>query len=136
MEELIHSHAVGIYSDNAAQRKWNELQNHRARLAELRSTLRQEDVREVRKDLRRDIRWELTAKLRMVKKQQLDKLLARYLERGKETLEMQLPNGPLGDRHAGAAAVGAHGREVYRDDDNDTDAQLQRLERLQHLATT
>ena len=134
VEELIYSHAVGIGSDNAALRQWIELQNHRARLAELRSTLRQEDVREVRKDLRRDMRRELTAKLRMVKGQQLDRLLAGYLERGKETLMMQLPDGPSGDTHAWAAAAGAHGREVCRDDDNDTDARLQRLERHQQMA--
>ena len=70
------------------------MQNHRARLDELLSTLRRKAVREVRKDLRRDIRLELTAKLRMVKGQQLDRLLAGYFERGKETLEMQVPDGP------------------------------------------
>ena len=47
---------------------------------------------------------------------------------------MQLPDGPSADRHAWAAAAGEHGREVYRDDDNDVDAQLQRLTRLQLLA--
>ena len=94
----------------------------------------QEAVREVRNDLRRDFRRELTAKLGVVKGQKLDKLLAGHLERGKEPLEMQLPDGPPGDRHAWAAAAGAHGREVYRDDDNDTDAPLQCLERLQQLA--
>ena len=77
------------------------LQNHRARLAELRSTLRQDAVREVRKYLRRDTRREPTAKLRMVKGQQSDRLLAGYLERGEETLEMQLPGGPSGNRPAG-----------------------------------
>ena len=67
---------------------------------------------------------ELTARLRIVKGQQLDRLLAGYLERGKEALEMQLPDGPSGDRHAWAAAARAHDREVYRDDDNDSDPQL------------
>ena len=36
---------------------------------------------------------------------------------------MQLPDGP-----------GEHGREVYRDDNNNVDMQLQRLVPLQHLA--
>ena len=105
VEELIYSHAVGIDSVNAAPRQWSALQNHRARLAELRSTLKQEVVREV-----------------------------GYFERGRETLEMQRPDGPSADRNAWAAAAGAHGREVYRADDNGTDAQLQRLTRLQQLA--
>ena len=47
---------------------------------------------------------------------------------------MQLPDGPSSDRHAWAAAAGEHGREVYRDDDNNVDIQQQRLIRLQHLA--
>ena len=113
MEELIYSHGVGIDSDSAALCQWKELQNHRARLAEHRSTLRQEAVQEVRKDLRCHTRRELTAKLRMVKGQQLDRLLEGFLERGKENLEMQLPYGPSGDRHAWAAAAGAHGRSGY-----------------------
>ena len=44
-------------------------------------------------------------------------------DREKQTLEMQLPDGPSSDRHAWAAAVGEHGREVYRDDDNNVDIQ-------------
>ena len=75
-------------------------------------------MREVRQDLRRDKRRELMAKLRMVKGQQLDRLLAGYFVRGKETLEMQLLDGPSGDRHAWAAVAGAHRREVYLDDDS------------------
>ena len=51
VEEFICTHAVRIDSDSAALRQWSELQNHSARLAELRSTLRQEAVREVRKRL-------------------------------------------------------------------------------------
>ena len=47
---------------------------------------------------------------------------------------MQLPDGPSSDRHAWAAAAGELGREVYRDDNNNVDIQLQRLVRLQHLA--
>ena len=35
---------------------------------------------------------------------------------------------------AWAAAAGEHGREVYRDDNNIVDIQLQCLVRLQHLA--
>ena len=70
----------------------------------------------------------------MKRGRQLDRLLTGHYERGKETLEMQLPDGVSDDRHAWAAAVGVHGREVYRDDDNDTDTQLQRLARLEQLA--
>ena len=70
----------------------------------------------------------------MVKGEQLNSLLAGYFERGKQTLEMQLPDGPSADRHAWAAAAGEHGREVHRDDDNDGDAQRQRLARLELLA--
>ena len=132
IEEIIYSHAVGIDSDNSAMRQWSELQEHRKRLAELRATLRQEAARDIPINLRRDIRRELTAKLRMVK--QLNRLLAGYFDRWEQTLEMHLPDGPSSDRHAWAAAAGEHGREVYRDDDNDADAQRQRLIRLQHLA--
>ena len=117
---IICSHAVGIDSDNSALRHWSGLQDHRKRLAELRAALRQEVAREIRINLRRDIRRELTAKLRMVKGEQLDRLLAGYFERGKQTLEMQLPGGPSADRHAWAAAA--------------VDAQLQRLTCLQLLA--
>ena len=129
--EIIYSHAVGIDSDNSALRG---LQEHRKRLAELRATLRHQAAREIRINLRRDIRRKLTAKLQMVKREQLNRLLAGHFERGKQTLEMQLPDGPSADRHAWAAAAGEHGREVYRDDDN-VDAQRQRLARLQ-LAQT
>ena len=66
--------------------------------------------------------------------EQLNRLLAGYFDRGKQTQEMQLPDGPSSDRHAWAAVAGEHGREVYRDDDNDVDAQRQRLTRLQFLA--
>ena len=57
-------------------------------------------VGEICKELRREIRRERTAKLRMVRGRQLDGLLAGCYERGKETLEMQLPEGPSDDRHA------------------------------------
>ena len=133
LEEIIHSHAVGIDSDNSDLRQWTGLQNHRKRLAELRATLRQEVAREIRIHLRRDMRRELTVKLRMVRGEQLDRLPG-YFEREKQTLEMQLPDGLFGDRHAWAAAAGEHDREVYRDDDNNADIQQQRLIRLQHLA--
>ena len=134
VEEIIYSHAVGTDSDNSAIRQWSGLQEHRKRLAELRATLRQEAARDIRISLRRDIRRELNAKLRMVKGEQLNRLLAGYFDRVKQTLEMQLPDGPSSDRHAWAAAAGEHGREVYRDDDNNVDIQQQRLVRLQHLA--
>ena len=134
VEEIIYSHAVGIDSDNTSIRQWSGLQEHGKRLAELRTTLRQEAARDIRISLRRDTRRELSAKLRMVKKEQLNRLLAGYFDRGKQTLEMQLPDGPSSDGHASAAAAGEHGREVYRDDDNNVDIQLQRLVRLQHLA--
>ena len=130
----VYSHAVGIDSDNTVLRQWSGLQEHRKRLADLRTTLRQEAARDIRISLRRDIRRELNAKLRMVKGEQLNRLLAGYFDRGKQTLEMQLPDGPSSDRHAWAAAAGEHGREVYRDDNNNVDIQLQRLVRLQHLA--
>ena len=63
----------------------------------------------------------------MVKGEQLNRLLAGYFDRGKQTLEKQLPDGPFADRHE-------HGREVFRDDNNNVDVQMQRLVRLQHLA--
>ena len=88
------------------------LQEHRKRFADLRTTLRQEAARDIRISLRRDIRGELNAKLRMVNGEQLNRLLAGYFDRGKHTLEMQLPDGPSSDRHAWAAAPGEHGREV------------------------
>ena len=78
----------------ARLRQWSGVQNHRKRLAELRATLRQEVAREIRINLRRDIRRELTTKLRMVTGEQLDRLLAGYIERGKQALEMQLSDGP------------------------------------------
>ena len=68
----------------------------------------------------------------LAKGQQLDKLLAGVIDRGKGELEMKLPNGVSGDRHAWAAGI--HGRKVYRDDRNDVDAQLLRLERLPQMA--
>ena len=41
---------------------------------------------------------------------------------------------PLLTDTAWAAAAGEQGREVYRDDNNNVDIQMQRLVRLQHLA--
>ena len=64
VEEIIYSHAVGTDSDTSAIRQWSGLQEHRKRLAELRATLRQETARNICINLRRDIRWELNAKLR------------------------------------------------------------------------
>ena len=71
--------------------------------------------------------------MRMVKGEQLNILLVGFFDRGKQSLEMQLPDGPSSDRHAWAAAAGEHGREVYRNDDNNVDIQQQRLVGLQHL---
>ena len=122
--------SVGTDSDNSATRQWSGLQEHRKRLAELRATLRQEAARNIRINLRRDKRRELNAKLLMVNGEQLNRLLAGYFDRGKQTLEMQLQDGPSSDRHAWAAAAGEHGREVYRDDNNNEDIQQQRLVRL------
>ena len=90
VEEIIYSHAVGIDSDNTATRQWSGLQEHRKRLADLRTTLRQEAARDILISLRRDKRRELNAKLRMVKGEQLNRLLAGYFDRGKQTLKMVL----------------------------------------------
>ena len=134
VEEIMYSHAVGIDPDNCAIRQWSRLQEHRKRLADLRTALTQKAARDIRISLRRDIRRELNAKLPMVKGEQLNRLLAGHFDQGKQTLEMQLPDGPFSDRHAWAAAAGEHGREVYRDDNNNVDVQMQRLVRLQLLA--
>ena len=64
------------------------------RLAEFLATLRQEAARDIQNNLRRDIRCELTAKLRMVKGEHLNWLLAGYVERWKQKVEMQFSNGP------------------------------------------
>ena len=47
---------------------------------------------------------------------------------------MQLPDGLSDDRHAWAKAAATHSNEVYGDDENDCDTQLQRLIRQQRLA--
>ena len=86
VEEIIYSHAVGIDSDNTALRQWSGLQEHKKRLADLRTTLRQGGARDIRISLRRDIRQELNAKLRMVKGEQLIRLLAGYFDRGKQNV--------------------------------------------------
>ena len=99
VEEIIYSHAVRIDSDNSLIRLWSGLQEHRKRLAELRATLRQA-ARDIRISQRRDIRRELNAKMRMVKGEQVNRLLAGYIDRGKQTLVVQLPDGPSSDRHA------------------------------------
>ena len=70
----------------------------------------------------------------MVKGEQLNRLLAGYFDRGKQTLDMQLPDGPSSKRHAWAAAAYEHGREIYRDDDNDDVVQPEHLFRLRNLA--
>ena len=107
VEELTYSHAVRIDSGTAAVQHWSELQSHRARLAELRSTLRQEAGREVRKNLRRDKRRELMSSFVKTPLPPLDRLLAGCFEHGEETLVMQIPDGPSADSRAWAAAAGA-----------------------------
>ena len=134
VEEIIYSHAVGVDSDNMAIRQWNNLQDHRKRLDDLRNMLLQETAREVRKEIRRDIRKEVAAKVRMLKGEQLDRLVSGYFDRGKQSFEMQLEDGPSTNRHAWAAAAYEYGREKYRDDENDEVAQKERLIRLQQLA--
>ena len=134
VEEIIYSHAVGIDSDNCAIRQWSGLQEHRERFADLRNTLRQEAARDIRISLRREIRRELNAKLRLDKGEPLNRLVGGYCDRGKRTLEMQLPDGPSSDRHAWAAAAGDHGLEVYRDDNYNVEVQMQRLVDFQQLA--
>ena len=86
------------------------------------------------KSIRRDIRKEVAAKFRMVKGEQLSRLLTGYFDRGKQTLEMQLQDGPSTNRHSWATAAYEYGREKYRDDENDEVAQQERLVRLQQLA--
>ena len=113
VEEIISSHAVSIDSDNMAIRQWNNLQDHRKRLDDLRNMLRQETAREVRKELRRDIRKEVAANVRMLKEEQLDRLVYGYFDRGKQSFEMQLEDGLSTNRHAWAAAAYEYGREKY-----------------------
>ena len=105
VEEIIYSHAVGVDSDNMAMRQWNNLQDHRKRLDDLRNMLRQETAREVRKEIRRDIRKEVAAKVRMLKGGQLDRLVSGCFDRGKQSFEMQLEDGLSTNRQAWAAAA-------------------------------
>ena len=72
VEEIIYSHAVGTDPDNMAIRQWRGLQEHRKRFADLRNTLRQEAARDICNGIRREIREELSANLRMVKGEQLN----------------------------------------------------------------
>ena len=134
LEEIIYSHAVSIDSDNTATRQWNNLQDHRKRLDDLRNMLRQETAREVRKELRRDNRKEVAAKVRMLKGEQLDRLVSGYFDRGRQSFEMELADGPSTNRHAWSVAAYEYGREKYRDDENDEIAQRERLIRLNQLA--
>ena len=82
VEEIIYSHAIDADSNNVATRQWNNLQEHRKRLDDLRNMLRQEIAREIRKEIRRDIRKEVAAKVRTMKGEQLDKLISGYFDRG------------------------------------------------------
>ena len=134
VEEIIYSHAIEADSKNVAIRQWNNLQEHRKRLDDLRNMLRQETAREIRKEIRRDIRKEVAAKVRTMKGKQLDKLISGYFDRGKQSFEMQLQDGPSTNKHEWATAAYDYGREKYRDDENDEVAQQERLIRLQLLA--
>ena len=49
VEEIIYSHAVSADSDNMAIRQWNDLQDHRQRLEDLRNSLRREIAKDIRK---------------------------------------------------------------------------------------
>ena len=134
VEEIIYSHAIESDSNNEAIRQWNDLQEHRKRLDDLRNILRKETAREIRKEIRRDIRKEVAAKVRMVKGEQLNRLITGYFDRGKQSCEMQLQDGPSTNKHEWASAAYEYGREKYRDDENDEVAQRERLARLQLLA--
>ena len=123
VEEVIFSHSVEDDSNNAAIRQWNNLQEHGERLEDLRKLLRQEAAGEIRKEIRRDIRRKVAAKARLLKGEQLDKLISGYFDRGKQSSEMQLQNW--------ATAAYDYGREKYCDAENDETAQRERLIRLQ-----
>ena len=79
VEQIIYSHAIGADSNNVAIRQWNNVQEHRKRLDDLRNMLRQETAREIWKEIRRDIRKEVAAKVRMIKGEQLDKFFFWWL---------------------------------------------------------
>ena len=134
VEEIIYSHAIDGDSNNEAIRQWNNLQEHRKRLDDLRNMLRQETAREIRKEIRRNIRKEVSAKVRMIKEEQLDKLISGYFDRSKQFFEMQLQDGLSTNKHEWATAAYEYGREKYRDDENDEVGQQERLIRLQLLA--
>ena len=112
VEEVIYSHSVEADSNYAAIRQSNNLQEHRERLEDLRKLLRQEAAGEIRKEIRRDIRREVAAKVRLLKGEQLDKRISGYFDRGKQSIEMQLQNGPSTRRHDWATAAYDYGREV------------------------
>ena len=71
-----------------------------------------------------------------MKGEQLDKLISGYFDRGKQSFEMQLQDGPSTNKTnmPGLNAAYEYGREKYRDDENDEDAQQERLIRLQLLS--
>ena len=107
------------------------MQEHGERLEDLRKLLRQEAAGEIRKEIRRDIRREVAAKARLLKGEQLDKLISGYFDRGKQSSGMQLQNGPSTSRHDWATAAYDYGREKYCDAEDDETAQRERLIRLQ-----
>ena len=89
--------------------------NTESGLEDLRTLLRQEAAREIRKEIRRDSRREVAAKVRLLKGEQLDKLISGYFDRGKQSFEMQLQDAPSTNRHAWASAAYEYGREKYCD---------------------
>ena len=132
VEEVIFSHSVEADSNNAAIRQWNNLQEHGERLEDLRKLLRQAATGEIRKEIKRDIRREVAAKVRLLKGEQLDKLISGYFDRGKQSFEMQSQNGPSTSRHDWELHMIM--AEKYCDAENDETAQRERLIRLQQLA--
>ena len=70
----------------------------------------------------------------MMKGEQLDKLISGHFNRGKQSFEMRLEDGPSTNRQEWATAAYKYGREKFRDDENDEAAQKERLYRLQQLA--
>ena len=131
VEEVIYSHSVEADSNNAAMRQWNNLQEHGARVEDLRKLLRQEAAGEIRKEIRRDIRREVAAKVRLLKGEQLDKLISGYF--------LIVANNPskcsyrMDFRRAGMTGPQLHMimAEKYCDAENDETAQRERLIRLQ-----
>ena len=88
------------------------MQEHRERLEDLRKLLKQAAIGEIHQEIKRDIRREVPAKVRLLKGEQLDKLISGYFDRGKQSFEMQSQNGPSTSRHDWATAAYDFGREL------------------------